>query len=374
MPEGNASPGEIAAGAATPPPQSGEGVDAWQSSTGSGGSSAIKVSLLALKGGPLFILLFMVVGLWITTTHHVFMSFGNIGNILEQSSGVCIIALGQLLVILTRGIDLSIGSNISLSCVVVTVVFRNTHSPYVAIGMTLLVGLGLGLINGLLLVKGKLPHPFIATLATLSVAAGAALYIAHGSTVLGTPWLVRKLGGGRILWIPGAPHKVGWFPYAGVVVIVFAIICAIILRKLVWGRWIYALGGNPEAAVRTGVPVNAVLISVYVISGLSGAIGGMLFAGSANAGSPFTGQGMELNAIAAVIIGGGSFLGGRGRVLNALTGALIIGVLHNGLNLLGIDPNWQLLATGVVIVVAVELDVIRARVENRFRSLQARLV
>jgi ribose transport system permease protein len=140
----------------------------------------------------------------------------------------------------------------------------------------------------------------------------------------------------------------------------------------VWGRWIYAVGGSPEAAVRTGVPMNGTLISVYAMSGLSGAIGAMLFVGTADAGSPFTGQGMELNAIAAVIIGGGSFLGGRGGVLNALAGALILGVMHNGLNLLGLDPNFQYLAVGVVVVVAVELDVLRAFVENRFRRMQAR--
>ena len=172
--------------------------------------------------------------------------------------------------------------------------------------------------------------------------------------------------------IPGAGDE-GWFPYAALVVIAFAGLCWIILRKLVWGRWIYAVGGSPEAAKRTGVPMNGVLISVYVISGLSGAIGGLLFVGTADAGSPFTGQGMELNAIAAVIIGGGSFLGGRGSVINALTGALILGVMHNGLNLLGFDPNWQYMATGVVIVIAVELDVVRAHFENRFRSMQARL-
>jgi ribose transport system permease protein len=125
--------------------------------------------------------------------------------------------------------------------------------------------------------------------------------------------------------------------------------------------------------VRTGVPVNSVLISVYVLSGLSGAIGALLFVGSADAGSPFTGQGMELAAIAAVIIGGGSFLGGRGNVMNALTGALILGVIHNGLNLLGFNPNWQYIATGIVVILAVELDVVRAHFENRFRSLQARL-
>ncbi|MFL5719594.1 MAG: ABC transporter permease, partial [Chloroflexota bacterium] len=184
--------------------------------------------------------------------------------------------------------------------------------------------------------------------------------------------IVHLLGGGRFPGIPGA-GDIGWFPYATLVVIVFAVVCAVILHKLVWGRWIYAVGGSPEAAVRTGVPTKGTLISVYVMSGLSGAIAGMLFVGTANAGSPFTGQGMELSAIAAVIIGGGSFLGGRGGVLNALTGALILGVMHNGLNLLGLDPNFQYIAVGVVVLVAVELDVLRALVENRFRSMQARL-
>jgi ribose transport system permease protein len=335
-------------------------------------SRAIKGVLLALKGGPLFILALMMLFLWAATEGHVFMTFGNIGNVLEQSAGICIIALGQLLVILTRGIDLSIGSNVSLCCVMVTVVYRDTDSASLAIGVTLLTGLTVGLVNGLLLVWGRLPHPFIATLATLSICAGLALYIAGGATVLGSPEIVHLLGGGRIPGIPGA-GDIGWFPFATLVVIVFAVVCAVILHKLVWGRWIYAVGGSPEAAVRTGVPMNGTLISVYVMSGLSGAIAGMLFVGIANAGSPFTGQGMELSAIAAVIIGGGSFLGGRGGVLNALTGALILGVMRNGLNLLGLDPNFQYIAVGVVVIVAVELDVLRALVENRFRSMQARL-
>jgi ribose transport system permease protein len=367
VPEGLSTPPEIEPGGL-----SGTASPALTARSDSDESTPIKVALLALQAGPLFVLLFMVIFLWFGTDHHLFWSFGNVGNVLEQSAGVCVIALGQLLVILTRGIDLSIGSNVSLSCVVCTVVFKHSHSPLLSIGVTLLIGLLLGLVNGFLLVKGRLPHPFIATLATLSVAAGAALIIAHGSTQLGAPWIVDKLGGGRISQIPGH-GSVGWFPFAAVVVIVFAFVCWVILRKLVWGRWIYAVGGSPEAAVRTGLPVNKVLISVYVMSGLSGAIGGMLFVGTANAGSPFTGVGMELNAIAAVIIGGGSFLGGRGRVINALTGALIIGVLHNGLNLIGVNPNYQQIATGIVIVLAVELDVIRAYVENRFRNLQARL-
>ena len=137
-----------------------------------GDSRLIRSVLLALKGGPLFILGLLVVILWITTEGHVFLTYGNIGNVLEQSAGVCVIALGQLLVILTRGIDLSIGSTVSLGCVVCTVVFRDTHSTVLAIGATLLAGLTMGAVNGIILVKGRLPHPFIATLATLSVDRG----------------------------------------------------------------------------------------------------------------------------------------------------------------------------------------------------------
>ena len=129
-----------------------------------GDSKTIKAILFLLKGGPLIILAVLVVGLWAFTENHVFMSYGNIGNILEQSAGVCVIAIGQLLVILTRGIDLSIGSNVSLGCVVCVVVFRDTKSPTQAIVYTLLTGLAIGVVNGIVLVKGRLPHPFIATL------------------------------------------------------------------------------------------------------------------------------------------------------------------------------------------------------------------
>jgi ribose transport system permease protein len=150
-----------------------------------------------------------------------------------------------------------------------------------------------------------------------------------------------------------------------------ALLVMVMLRWLVWGRWVYAVGGSPEAAVRTGIPVQSVLISVYVLSGLAAGTAALLMVGKGNAGSPTSGALAELDAIAAVIIGGASFLGGRGGVGNAITGALIIAVMRNGLNLLGIDPNWQYIATGAILVAAVELDVVRAHLERRFRSIQA---
>ena len=150
-----------------------------------------------------------------------------------------------------------------------------------------------------------------------------------------------------------------------------AAVMVLVTRALVWGRWIYAVGGNPEAAVRNGIPVQSVLVSVYVACGFLAAVAALLTMGKGDAGSPTSGALAELDAIAAVIIGGASFLGGRGSVLNALTGALVIAVMRNGLNLLAIDPNWQYMATGAVIVVAVELDVVRRHLESRFRRLQA---
>ena len=144
-----------------------------------------------------------------------------------------------------------------------------------------------------------------------------------------------------------------------------------ITRRLVWGRWIYAVGGSPEAALRNGIPVQGVLISVYTACGAAGRCRRLAHDGQGQRRFADQWRLAELDSIAAVIIGGASFLGGRGRVLNAITGALIIAVMRNGFNLLGIDPNWQYIATGAVIVVAVELDVVRGHLESRFRSMQA---
>jgi ribose transport system permease protein len=143
------------------------------------------------------------------------------------------------------------------------------------------------------------------------------------------------------------------------------------MRTMVWGRWIYAVGGKPEAAVRMGIPVRGVLISTYVIAGLCAGIGAVILAGRTDAGSPLFGNLLELDTIAAVIIGGASFLGGRGHIGHALVGALMIGVIRNALNLLNVDIFYQLIAIGVVIVLAVEADVLRNHLEARLRVLRA---
>jgi ribose transport system permease protein len=326
------------------------------------------LALAALQAGPAAILVLLIVILSLLSD--VFLSLENIGNVLNQSAVICILALGQLLVIVTRGIDLSVGSNLSLSAVVGALVYRDHGSAALAVLAALGTGSLVGLVNGLLYVKGRLPHPFIPTLAMLTAASGLALYLSHSETIQGAPPIVDQIGAGRIAAIPGG-GDIGWFPMATIVVIAVALLTTLVTRGLVWGRWIYAVGGNPEAAVRNGIPVSSVLISVYVACGFLAAVGALITMGRGDAGSPTSGALAELDAIAAVIIGGASFLGGRGRVLNALTGALIIAVMRNGLNLLGIDPNWQYMATGAVIVAAVELDVVRGHLESRFRRLQA---
>lgn len=334
----------------------------------SAGAKGLTMLLAAMRLGPVMILVILVVVLSLASD--VFLSFENVGNVLKQSAVICMLALGQLLVILTRGIDLSVGANLSLSAVVGAIVWRDYGSATLAILAALGTGTVVGLINGVIYVKGRLPHPFIPTLAMLSAASGLALLLSHNQTIQGAPPIVNTIGAGRISWIPGG-GSIGWFPIAALVVIVVALVVTLITRGLVWGRWIYAVGGNPEAAVRTGIPVSSVLMSVYVVCGLLAGVAALLTMGKGNAGSPTAGALAELDAIAAVIIGGASFLGGRGSVVNALTGALIIAVMRNGLNLLGIDPSWQYMATGAVIVIAVELDVIRGRLESKFRSLQA---
>jgi ribose transport system permease protein len=321
------------------------------------------------RRGPALILFLLVLTLAVVSD--VFWSLENIGNVLNQSAVIRVLALGQLLVVVTRGIDLSVGSNLSLSAVVGALAWQHYGSTLLAVAAALATGAAVGLVNGLLFVKGRLPHPFIPTLAMLTAASGLALYLSHSETIQGAPPLVDEIGAGRIATVPGG-GEIGWFPTATIVVVVAAAgLLVLATRGLVWGRWVYAVGGNPEAAVRNGIPVPAVLVSVYVVCGLLAGVAALLTMGRADAGSPTSGALAELDAIAAVIIGGASFLGGRGTVLNALTGALVIAVMRNGLNLLGIDPNWQYMATGLVIVVAVELDVLRGHLESRLRSLQA---
>lgn len=319
---------------------------------------SISALLWVTKLGPFLILLVLVLAMALASPF--FLTGRNLQNISLQTASIAILALGQLLVILTRGIDLSVGAVLSLCSVVGAIVFQGPfgNGLWVVVAMVV-TGTVIGAINGTVYVKGKIPSPFIVTLAMLSVASGLALFISNGQPKIGMPPVVNWLGSGFIGVVPVAP----------VVVAVIALAVYVLTRRMTWGRWIYAIGGNPQAAERVGIPVNRVIISVYVFAGLAAAFAAIIVSGRTDSGFPTAGTLAELDSIAAVIIGGAAFAGGRGGVSNALVGALTLGVIRNGLNLLGVDQFLQIVIIGVTIVVAVQLDVIRGRVETRFRTL-----
>lgn len=320
----------------------------------------LRLALFLLRAGPLLILLILVVVIAVTIP--VFFTTRNIGNVLAQTAVISVLSLGQLLVIITRGIDLSVGSVLALSTVTGAVLFRAGGSTITVIAVIVGTGLVVGLFNGIVLVKGRIPHAFIVTLATLTLARGFALWFSDGRPIQGMPEPVRVIGGDSVL---------GWLPVSTLVVVAVALAVWMLLNRVVWGRWIYAVGGSPDAARRIAIPSSAVLISVYAFSGLAAGIAAVLTAGRTNAGAPTFGNLAELDAIAAVIIGGASFLGGRGKVSHALIGAMMIGVIRNAMNLANLDAFFQLIVLGVVILVAVESDVMRGRLEERLRLMQA---
>lgn len=285
----------------------------------------------------------------------------NISNIIAQTAVIAIVAIGQQLVILTRGIDLSVGANLALATVVGGLLYRVVDSAVLVMLAMILSGAMVGAVNGLVYVFGRLPHAFIITLATLSICRGLALYLAIGHTTMrGMPETIAAIGGGSTLGIPNSLFAV--LLVAGLVLLM--------ARKLVWGRWMNAVGGNPAAAIQMGIPTRGVLVSAYVISGICVGIGAIVLSGRTVASSPLYGNLLELDTIAAVIIGGASFLGGRGHIGHALIGAVMIGVTRNMLNLLNVDTFFQMIAIGLIIVLAVEADVLRNHLEARVRNLQ----
>jgi ribose transport system permease protein len=325
-----------------------------------GGVSAVSLGLRLLSIGPLLILVVLAAVIGLLTPN--FLKPGNLSNILAQTAVIAIVAIGQHLVILTRGIDLSVGANLALATVIGGLVFRVVDSASLVMLAMLLAGAAVGAINGVVYVFGRLPHPFIITLATLSICKGLALTLAIGHTTMrGMPDAIAAIGGSSTFGLPNSFFVV--FAVAAVVLVM--------AKAMVWGRWIYAVGGQPEAALEMGIPVKGVLVSTYVISGLCAGIGAVVLAGRTQAGSPLYGNLLELDTIAAVIIGGASFLGGRGHIGHALVGAVMIGVIRNALNLLDVNVFFQMIAIGLVIVVAVEADVLRNHLEARARVLQA---
>lgn len=272
----------------------------------------------------------------------------NLSLILQQTSWIAALAIGQTLVILTGGIDLSNGLAMAFGTVVMTkMAVVNGVDPVVAILIGFAVIMGFGLLNGLLVTQLRLP-PFIVTLGTLNIAF-ALTRIYSTATISGLPPIQRIFGERVDLFGTG-------FTYGSLFVFVLYAIMWFVLRETAFGRHIYAVGDDREAARLMGVPVKRVLIQVYVLAGFFYAIAGWLLIGRIGSGDPNAGQTANLDSITAVVIGGTSLFGGRGSMLGTLVGALIVGVFINGLQITGVDPLYQRLITGVLVILAVTLD------------------
>ncbi len=304
------------------------------------------------EAGTALGLFVLCLGLWIATPF--FATAANLTNVAEQSAIVGVIAIGMTFVILTGGIDLSVGSLVALVGVVIGSALQHGLPVFVAVGLGLLAGVVAGTLNGLMITRGPLP-PFIATLGMMSVARGAALMLSDGRPISGFPDGLRVLATERVLGVPGPV----------VLMLVLYFVAYVVLTRTVFGRYMYAIGGNEEATALAGIDVRLWKMIVYAISGLSAGVCAMLLVARLNSAQPIAGIGYELDAIAAVVIGGTSLLGGSGSVIGTLIGALIMSVLRNGLNLLGVSSYLQQVAIGVVIIVAVLIDMaLRRRVQR----------
>jgi ribose/xylose/arabinose/galactoside ABC-type transport system permease subunit len=281
--------------------------------------------------------------LWILTPH--FLTVSNLLNVLEQTSINAIIAVGMTYVIISGGIDLSVGSLLALSGVVLATLMHGEAPMPVALAAVVAVGAGFGTLSGVAITWGRLP-PFIATLGMMSIARGCALLFTEGRPVSGFGAAFRSVATARLVGIPApvfvtaAVYLVGHF----------------VLSETRFGRYVYALGGNEEATRLSGVNVRLHKTAVYAVSGLTSAIAAVLLTARLNSAQPIAGIMYELDAIAAVVIGGTSLVGGEGSLGGTLIGALIMGVLRNGLNLLSVSSFMQQVVIGLVIVGAVLID------------------
>ncbi|HEV3152728.1 MAG TPA: ABC transporter permease [Candidatus Baltobacteraceae bacterium] len=297
--------------------------------------------------------------------HGSFLQPGNIVQVLRQITYNCIMGVGETFVIITAGIDLSIGSLISLTGVVMALFANATGLHGIAlIAATLLVGLAVGgaagFINAVPVVKLNLP-PFITTLAMMQAALGLSYILSSGRPVALTPTDLQGIGFGSLIHVfrTGIPNPVIWM-------IAVLVVSSVLLMRTRFGRYVFALGGNEEAARLAGVKVGQIKTLVYVISGMCAAIVGFLYLALFSSGSPQTGTGNEmLNAIAAVVVGGTSLMGGRGSIVGTFFGALLIGLLDNAMNLLGINSYLQWVVLGAVILLAVIVDELRKRYLRR---------
>lgn len=318
---------------------------------------------------PLLALVILIIVMTLLTPE--FATVNNSMNILRQTAVNGFLAAGMLLTLITAGIDLSVGTNAILSAAAMAflMITFGIHNPFVLLLAALLTGSIVGFVNGALLTKLKLPHPFVSTLGMKYVLAGLALFILATRTVSGFPEGVTLLGSADLF-------KGGGFnglPVSFLVMLGVFVLIHLLLNRTSLGRAIYAVGGNPEATRLSGINTDRVLIFVYSAAGFCAAMAGIVIVGRSGVANPSAGMSgnYETDAIAACIIGGASFTGGKGTIWGTLIGALMISVIRNGLTLMNAQSDVQFMVIGAVIIIAVAIDVRRNAAEERRRRLAA---
>ncbi|MFC4600721.1 ABC transporter permease [Cohnella hongkongensis] len=317
-----------------------------------GQASRIRSILKTPESGIFLVLLAICVLLTIVRPN--FADSYNLGILVRQFSFVAIVALGQTLVLLKGGIDLSVGAVAGLSGILSSWLMINSGiNPYICVLIGILIGAVCGAINGLFITKFNL-NPFIVTLATGEIFAGFILVITKGWAIRNLPESVLYLGQGMI----------GPIPVPFIIMIVLTVIFMYLLKNTPFGRYIYAIGGNESAARLVGIKIDKVKISVYAISGALAALAGIIMATRLAAGQPTIGDGWLMASITAAIIGGTSLNGGEGRVIGSVIGAALMGVLANAIVLLSISAYWERVIIGLVVLAAIVLDRVRARLNR----------
>jgi len=286
-----------------------------------------------------------LLGVMLATLSDVFLTTNNILNVLRQTALLFLLASGLTLVILTAGLDLSVGANVGLSACLAASVIKLTGSP--SLGMATGIGCGamIGLANGVLVTALRIPS-FIATYGMMWMLTGVTYYYMGGETIHGFPPGFRQLGSGYLLGVPVPVY----------VMVLFLLIGALFAQRTIWGQQIYAIGANPVAARLSGVPIERRLVLVYAVSGAMAGLASLIILARINSAQGDIGEELTLPAIAAILVGGTSLFGGFGTVAGTLIGALLLTLVLNGMNLLQINSSWQPLVTGLIILLAVWID------------------
>jgi ribose transport system permease protein len=296
----------------------------------------------------------LALGTYLTFANQYFLTSTNIENVLIQASILAIVSFGVTFVVLAGELDLSIGSATALASVVCAMVMRDSGSILLGVAASLGVGALVGAINGLVVTRLEVPS-FIATLGMLTVASGIALHLADGQVIVGLPSGIADLANGKLLGI----NYVIWLVF-----VVFAVLW-VVQRQTAFGMRVFATGGNPEAARLSGIPTNRIRFLVFVLAGVTVGIAGVALTARVQSGQPNAGHLLELNAIAAIVVGGTSLRGGRGSIAWTLWGVLLIATLRNGLDLQGVGEDLKQVIIGLVFIAAASVDFFRRQLQRR---------